>query len=119
MSRAELEAITNAIKKKLEDAKIILFGSRARGNYLKNSDIDLIIVSKYFRGKHFTERASLILKILLEENIELKHNIELLCYTPEEFEKKKKEIGIVKEALSHGIELTARETPQNNTHNRL
>lgn len=33
--------------------KIILFGSKARGNAKKESDIDLIIVSPYFEEKNF------------------------------------------------------------------
>jgi len=32
-------------------------------------------------------------------------DIEPLCYTPEEFEKKKKQIGIVSRAVKEGIEL--------------
>lgn len=32
-------------------------------------------------------------------------DLEPLCYTPEEFEKKKKQIGIVSEAVKEGIEI--------------
>jgi len=32
---------------------IIVFGSRARGDYLKESDYDIIIVSEKFRGINF------------------------------------------------------------------
>ncbi|MCX8042481.1 MAG: nucleotidyltransferase domain-containing protein [Thermodesulfobacteriaceae bacterium] len=34
--------------KNIEPELVILFGSRARGDYLKSSDYDLIIVSKHF-----------------------------------------------------------------------
>ncbi|NPA97202.1 MAG: nucleotidyltransferase [Crenarchaeota archaeon] len=101
----EIKRIASAIRKRLPDAKILLFGSRARGDYLRSSDIDLIIVSSRFRGIHFTDRASLILKILWESDTLPRTGIDLLCYTPEEFEKKSKEISIVREALKHGIEL--------------
>ena len=37
-----VEKIVNKLKK-LDVRKILLFGSRARGDYLKNSDIDLAI----------------------------------------------------------------------------
>ena len=29
--------------------------------------------------------------------------LEAFCYTPDEFEKKSKQIGVVKEAVKHGI----------------
>jgi hypothetical protein len=32
-------------------------------------------------------------------------DVELFCYTPEEFEEKRVEFGLVKEALREGIEL--------------
>jgi hypothetical protein len=31
--------------------------------------------------------------------------MDILCYTPEEFEKKKKQIGIVRTAVEEGIEI--------------
>ena len=35
----------------------------------------------------------------------LDYPVDFLCYTPEEFEKKKKEISIVKEAVKEGIDI--------------
>ncbi len=35
------------------DAKIYLFGSRARDSYLLTSDVDLIVISKYFINIQF------------------------------------------------------------------
>jgi len=32
-------------------------------------------------------------------------DVDLLCYTPEEFEEREREISIVREALKHGVEL--------------
>jgi hypothetical protein len=31
--------------------------------------------------------------------------LEVLCYTPQEFEKGKKQLGIIQEALKEGIEI--------------
>ncbi|MEM0153617.1 MAG: nucleotidyltransferase domain-containing protein [Ignisphaera sp.] len=101
----DIEKIIEVLKDSIPDVKIVLFGSRARGNALKTSDIDIIVVSRVFETMHFTDRASYILKILWKNRALPKVDIDILCYTPEEFEKKKKEIGIVREALSHGIEL--------------
>ena len=69
-----------------------LFGSRARGDYLEESDWDLMIISPEFAGIPFPERATMLVK-----KIPLRR-VELLCYTEEEFKERVKEIGIVAEA---------------------
>lgn len=97
--------IAEIIRKHIPDAKIILFGSRARGTYIKTSDIDLIVVSKKFEKMHFTQRTAYLLKILYRAGALPKQGLDILCYTPGEFEKKKNEIGIVKEAVSYGKEI--------------
>ncbi|ODS42310.1 MAG: hypothetical protein MSIBF_02990 [Candidatus Altiarchaeales archaeon IMC4] len=78
----------------------ILFGSRARDDYLLDSDIDLLIVSEDFKGIFFTERMSRMYDFW-DYGIPL----ETLCYTPEEFEKKRMQIGTVREAVKEGIEI--------------
>lgn len=88
------------LRKKFNIQKLLLFGSRARGDNLKNSDFDFIIVSKDFEKKRFILRAS-----DLYDYWDQKVDIESLCYTPEEFERKKKQLGIVKTAIEEGIEL--------------
>jgi hypothetical protein len=93
--------IAKVIRQHYPDAKIIFFGSRIRGDYLKDSDYDIIVVSKTFKGKHFTERSSDVLKALW--NAGIVGDFEILCYTPEEFERKKRSLGIVREALREGI----------------
>ena len=46
-------------RKQLSLDRIVLFGSYANGKNKKYSDIDLIIVSKEFRGKNLFERVRL------------------------------------------------------------
>ncbi len=99
----EIDRVIRAIRRWDPEARIILFGSRARGDHLKGSDYDIIVISGKFEGMRFSDRASLLLKTLYRERIILP--LELLCYTPEEFERKRKMIGVVREALSYGIEL--------------
>lgn len=100
----EIEKIVSTIKKHIPDAKIVLFSSRARGTYLRKSDIDIIVVSRVFEKMHFTDRISYVLRILWRNKVLPQVDLDILCYTPREFEKKN-EISIVKEALSYGIEL--------------
>lgn len=88
------------LKRKFDIQKLLLFGSRARGDNLKNSDFDFIIVSNDFKKKPFILRAS-----DLYDYWDHPVDIEPLCYTPKEFERKKKQIGIVKTATEEGIEI--------------
>ncbi len=100
----ETAEITRKFVRRLMDhysiGKVILFGSRAKEDHLKMSDFDFIIVSPDFEGVHFIKRMSSIYEYWDEE-----YDIEPLCYTPEEFEEKKREIGIVSEAIKEGIEI--------------
>lgn len=80
--------------------RVILFGSWARGDALVDSDLDLIVVSGAFQGLGFLERA---IRVLEETDLVL--GADLLCYTPEEFERKRAEEGIVKTAVAEGIVL--------------
>jgi predicted nucleotidyltransferase len=76
----------------------ILFGSRARGDALEDSDWDLIIISDEFKGMPFPERGSFFLR-----KVPLRR-FDLLCYTKEEFSKKSNEIGL-KEALKDVVKV--------------
>jgi len=80
--------------------KIILFGSFAKGKAHEFSDMDLIIVSPKFKGKDFRYRPLGFYKYW-----SLDKPFDFLCYTPEEFNKLKKQVTIVKEAVREGIEI--------------
>ena len=89
------------LKEKYHIRKVILFGSRARGDNFKDSDYDMIIVSDDFRGIFFTKRIANLYQFWKFYPLE----IEPLCYTTKEFEKKSKEHGIVRQAIKEGIEI--------------
>jgi predicted nucleotidyltransferase len=94
----EIENFLVQVKKKFNPELILLFGSRARDEHLKASDYDLLIVSESFQGVHFLER---IYKLL--EFWDYNWDVDILPYTPEEFHKKKNQIGIVNQAVKEGI----------------
>lgn len=77
--------------------KMILFGSFASGNPHKYSDIDLIIVSKKFKGVKSYRRSLELYKFW-----NLEYPVDFLCYTPEEFNRFKCMITIVREAIKKG-----------------
>ncbi|KXB07674.1 hypothetical protein AKJ51_00580 [candidate division MSBL1 archaeon SCGC-AAA382A20] len=82
-----------------ENWKMILFGSRAGERPHEYSDVDLIIVSKNFRGKDHFERAS-----RMYDYWDSELPVDSLCYTPEEFDKLKNQVSIVSEAIKTGVE---------------
>lgn len=88
------------VKSKYRTQKILLFGSRARDDYLEDSDFDFIIVSKDFENQNFLDRISGLMK-----KCDIYFNADILCHTPNEFDKKKKEIGTVGNAVKEGIEI--------------
>jgi predicted nucleotidyltransferase len=97
-----IDRFVAAITEKYDPEKILLFGSRARGDYLVESDVDVLIVSRKFEGMNWLKRIRDV-SLLWEGLVTL----EPICYTPAEFEEKKKMIGIVNEAVREGIELRA------------
>ena len=89
-----------ALRERLAPLQAIAFGSRARGDALSTSDLDLILVSPRFATVPFLKRPVEIL-----EALDYPAGLELLCYTPEEFAEKREEFGIVRVALQEGISL--------------
>jgi predicted nucleotidyltransferase len=78
----------------------LVFGSRARGDALSTSDLDLILVSPRFASVPFLERPVQVLEML-----GFPGGLELLCYTPDKFETKREELRIVRVALAEGFVL--------------
>lgn len=72
------------VNKKAPITEMILFGSRTRGKYHKDSDVDLTIVSPKFQDLNYFKRSSKMYKLW---NYDLP--VDFLCYTSEEFNKLK------------------------------
>jgi DNA polymerase sigma len=89
------------LRKRFKPQKILLFGSRARGDHFEESDIDLLIISEQFKELDWRER-------IIEAFGPWQDKVMLspICITPEEFEHKKQELGIVAQAVEEGIELS-------------
>ncbi len=82
------------IKKNFGPCKVFLFGSRAKGESWRQSDYDMIIVSEKFKEMHWLTRIRNIMKYW-----DLEHNLDVLPYSFEEFEFKKKEFSFMREIL--------------------
>lgn len=96
----ELKNFKKKLQKKYKIEKIILFGSRARGDYLHNSDVDVIIISDDFKGTKIRDRSSEFLKYW-----NILPDLEAIGYTKDEFKRKSKELGLVQQAQKEGIEI--------------
>jgi predicted nucleotidyltransferase len=92
-----LEPFLNRVKEEFSPQKILLFGSRVRGEDWKRSDYDFIIVSEEFRGMHWLERISRVVRLW-----DLPTDIDVLPYTLEEFEDKSVNSSTVRSALRDG-----------------
>ena len=88
------------LREEMDAEQVILFGSRARGDWLKESDYDFIVVSQRFHGVPWPYRPVEVYRLWQGSP-----GVELLCYTPEEFQRKSREISVVAEALREGVQL--------------
>jgi hypothetical protein len=98
-------AIVRAVQRLREKTGVpieraILFGSRARGDAGPHSDVDLLLVSSSFAGKSASQRAA---PLHLAWDLDLP--VDFLCYSPEEFERLRRRITIVRIALQEGLEI--------------
>ena len=70
----------------LADAKVILFGSRARGTATEDSDVDVAIISPDFRGKDIFERARLTKDVEISAIDKFMVSFDIVTLTPEEYD---------------------------------
>jgi predicted nucleotidyltransferase len=77
---ARLKRVIECIKK-YDPERIILFGSCARGEEDRYSDLDLVIIKR--TDERFLERLVAVAKLLEPELAE----VDLFVYTPEEFQR--------------------------------
>jgi len=91
---------SKALKKHLNVNRLILFGSRARGDHFVTSDFDFVLVSDDFSGVPFTRRAARLYDLWHSSR-----DLEVLCYTPDEWQKLKDNRGILLNAQGEGINI--------------
>jgi len=90
----ELKKIKKKVCKKYKIEKMLLFGSRARGEELLTSDVDVIVISDDFSKLPFRKRPDAFL-----DAWRYPVDLEVLCYTNAEIKRKRKELGLVQTAL--------------------
>lgn len=81
---------------------IVLFGSRARGDHLLESDVDLVLVARKFEGVPFFDRLGRLLELW-----EGPYTLEPFAYTPAEFESMFNSHHLTAlDCVDNGVELT-------------
>ncbi|MEZ8220078.1 HEPN domain-containing protein [Candidatus Fervidibacteria bacterium JGI MDM2 JNZ-1-D12] len=93
-----IEANLERILQLFSPRHIIAFGSRANGTAKEDSDIDLIVVSDAFEGMPFLERVR-----KFNEAISWHLRVDVWCLTVKEFERLRRQIGVVADACREGI----------------
>jgi len=100
-----VEQALNQLAKQLQEnygpLEIYLFGSFAKGDWLEDSDIDIVVVSEKFMGKTMPERVNLIRK-LAPRNLAL----EILAYTPEELKDIMTKSMVIQDASTYWKKIT-------------
>ncbi|MBI4016816.1 MAG: nucleotidyltransferase domain-containing protein [Candidatus Aenigmarchaeota archaeon] len=90
----EVRAFLQKVKRKFVPDKIYIFGSRAAGKAARISDWDFIVVSKCFKGVDGYRRSVAIYELAAGD-----FALDVICFTPQEFENRKKEVSIISEAI--------------------
>jgi len=96
----ELRAKLPELQSAFHPQKLILFGSQARGTATEDSDIDVVIVSESFRDVKRPNRHRPFFKILWHDR-----SVDLICLTPEEYQRMREWPGVVGTADKEGIHL--------------
>jgi len=87
--------------KEFKPEKVLLFGSRAKGDARQESDIDLIVISPSFKKIPFIKRMPLVLK-----KVTFPNHVDYICYTREEYENIKDASSVIMDAREQSVELT-------------
>ena len=111
MGKKESEGVVEQVRdfkekigKKFFVDKIVIFGSAGRNEMKEDSDVDLIVVSKKFGLKDFFKiTPALYDEWHLKQKID--YPVDFLLFSKKEFERLRKEVSIVSEALKEGIEI--------------
>lgn len=79
--RNAIQQLLKNLPEELEGAEIYLFGSLARGDYLLDSDVDIIVVTDALREMKPWERAAHLRKLAPQDI-----GFDIICYTLKEFQ---------------------------------
>jgi predicted nucleotidyltransferase len=97
-----VERFRRRLEGRIPVARVILFGSRARGTARPDSDADVLVVSPAFEGKTLAGRNA-----LLRGAWDLDLAVDFVCYTPAEFDRLRGIVSLVSVAVGEGTDVPA------------
>ena len=104
-----LTPFAEQLRAKIGAQRVLLFGSRARGEAPHDSDYDLLVVSERFAGVEPLRRAIGLRQLWYEAG---GHSpMDLICLPPEEFALARQRITLVAAVLPEAIELLPASLP--------
>jgi Nucleotidyltransferase domain. len=98
--KRELVRFLKRLKRELGVMEVYIFGSRAYGNPLLESDLDMIVVSEEFGKRSFIENMELLSRMW-----DGSFTVEMFPCTPEQLRKYAGRKTVVSEALRKGIRI--------------
>ncbi len=96
----ELVKFLKRLKEELGVVEVYIFGSRAYGTPLLESDLDIIVVSDEFGKRNFIENMEL-LSMMWDGSF----TIEIFPYTPDQINKYANRKTVISEAIKRGIKI--------------
>ena len=98
------QSIKQHVNGYLPGARVLLFGSRSRGDNSQYSDVDLLVIA----DQEFTPKEKITMESLIHKSLVKKYMLpfDVLLYSESEVEKKRHEQSLViYHALKDGVEL--------------
>ncbi len=89
-----------AIRKAFSPEALFVFGPRVSGAPDEWSDIDIVLVSERFAGQRTLKRLR-----TFRDLIDARPHVDVLCLTPEEFERRRSGPNIIAEAVRTGVQI--------------
>jgi predicted nucleotidyltransferase len=103
-NKAATDVIRTTVRSLLPDAKILLFGSRARGDHNKDSDFDVLVITP--NALLPKEKSSWMSKLNYALVHALNAPVDVLVNSEEEVDAKRKLPGhVIRWAMKEGIEI--------------
>ena len=109
LNRRELERYLERVTDRWPVQRALLGGARvddlhgAPAQRERGPEYVLVLVSEYFDGVPWLERVYQAGS--LWDALEMGAHADVHCYTPQEFERKREQLRLVREAADHGLEL--------------
>ena len=96
-----VELLLEELSRRVRVEGAYLFGSYAKGTWIRTGDVDLVVVSPDFRGVPYLKRLDLVNEV--QWRLSIRPFIEAVPLTSEELEVKLEESAVIRDASRYWI----------------